>query len=295
MRARDKLALGSQNCLDMTHFSKTWWGKRFIEALEDFTDSARLGRGRSYARNGKIKEYKIANGKITAKVRGSVNPYFGVYKEPLYNTTIEITQIAPQDWSKAISYLGSKASLISKLLMNEVPDNIEEAFAHLKLHLLPHSRKDFKTNCSCPDWENPCKHIAGVYYLVAAELDQDPFLLFELRGISRSKLQQELAKSPLGKALSSALEAEEISIEPVDSYYTQPQKMPLTAPCSPKEFWLGDKRLPQNVEAASNASIPALVVKKGGDFPPFWQKDVSFLEVMEELYQRVRARNKEVI
>lgn len=280
---------------NMSQFSRTWWGKRFIEALEDFTDSARLGRGRSYARNGKIKEHQINGGKITAKVRGSVNPYFGVYKEPLYKTTIEIAAIAPGDWSKVISRLGSKASLISKLLMNEVPDNIEETFAELKLHLLPNSHADFETKCSCPDWENPCKHIAGVYYLVASELDQDPFLLFELRGISRTKLQEELARSPLGKALSSALNSEEITPVSVDSYYTQPKKIVPTAPSSPRDFWLGEKRLPQEIEAVSNVSIPALIVKKGGDFPPFWHKDLSFLEVMEELYQRVRTKNKELL
>ncbi len=280
---------------NMSQFSRTWWGKRFIEALEDFTDSARLGRGRSYARNGKIKEHQINGGKITAKVRGSVNPYFGVYKEPLYKTTIEIAAIPPGDWSKVISRLGSKASLISKLLMNEVPDNIEETFAELKLHLLPNSHADFETKCSCPDWENPCKHIAGVYYLVASELDQDPFLLFELRGISRTKLQEELARSPLGKALSSALDSEEIAPVPVDSYYTQPKKVAAIAPGSPRDFWLGEKRLPQEIETVSNVNIPALIVKKGGDFPPFWHKDLSFLEVMEELYQRVRTKNKELL
>ena len=280
---------------NMSQFSRTWWGKRFIEALEDFTDSARLGRGRSYARNGKIKEHQINGGKITAKVRGSINAYFGVYKEPLYKTTIEITAIAPGDWSKVIAHLGSKASLISKLLMNEVPDNIEETFAELNLHLLPNSHADFETKCSCPDWENPCKHIAGVYYLVASELDQDPFLLFELRGISRTKLQEELARSPLGKALSSALNSEEITPVSVDSYYTQPKKIVPTASSSPREFWLGEKRLPQEIEAVSNVSIPALIVKKGGDFPPFWHKDLSFLEVMEELYQRVRTKNKELL
>lgn len=273
----------------MAKFSKTWWGQRFIEALENFTDSARLSRGRSYARNGKIKEHKITSGKITAKVRGSINPYFGVTKEPLYQTTIEITPITEKDWSKAIAYLGSKASLISKLLMNEVPDNIEDVFSGLNLHLLPHDRKDFKTNCSCPDWENPCKHIAGVYYLVASELDQDPFLLFELRGITRAKLQQELAKSPLGKVLSSALDNQEIAPDPADSYYTNPKKIEHPAPLSPKDFWLGEKRLPQMIETSSSANIPAIVIKKGGDFPPFWTKDTSFIEVMEEIYQRVKT------
>ncbi|NEO55519.1 MAG: hypothetical protein F6K54_22065 [Okeania sp. SIO3B5] len=278
----------------MTNFSKTWWGKRFIEALENFTDPNRLGRGRSYARNGKIKEYKINNGKINAKVRGSVNPYFGVYKEPLYNTTIEIKPIKETDWSKAIAYLGSKASFVSKLLLGEMPDNIESAFADLNLHLLPHSREDFETNCSCPDWQNPCKHIAGVYYLVAAQLDEDPFLLFELRGISREKLQQELAKSPLGQALFSSLESEDFVPKLVDSYYTKPDKVAVEKICSAKDFWLSQKRLPQAQEGVESPTLPAIVVKKGGDFPPFWQKESSFLAVMEELYERVRTRNKGV-
>jgi uncharacterized Zn finger protein len=275
----------------MAQFSRTWWGQKFIAALEEFSDSARLGRGRSYARNGKIKEHQITNGKITAKVRGSINPYFGVHKEPLYKVNIEIKQISSTDWSKITSYLGSKASLISKLLLGEVPDNIETAFGELKLHLLPHNRQDFKTDCSCPDWENPCKHIAGVYYLVAAELDRDPFLLFELRGITRSQLQQELAKTPLGKALSSTLDEADIPILATPSYHTQLQRLTRSLPPTPKDFWQGEKRLPQTVAKSEIATIPAVVVKKGGDFPPFWMQDNSFVEVMEELYDRVRKKH----
>jgi uncharacterized Zn finger protein len=279
----------------MSKFSRTWWGKRFIAALEAFTDSARLGRGRSYASGGKIKEYHITQGKITAKVRGSINAYFGVYKEPLYNTTIEIKPISASDWSKAIAHIASKASFVSKLLMNEIPDKIEEAFAELNLDLLPHSHQDFQTSCSCPDYSNPCKHIAGVYYLVASQLDSNPFLLFELRGLSREKLASELAKSPLGQVLSSAMDTEDSPIEAVVSYYTQPEKVSVSASVSLKEFWLGTKRLPQTIEVVSPTSVPAILIKKAGDFPPFWQKDISFIEVMEELYQRVRTKNKGVM
>jgi uncharacterized Zn finger protein len=274
----------------MAQFSKTWWGKRFIDALESFTDSARLGRGRSYARNGKIKSYEIKDGVITAKVRGSVNPYFGVYKEPTYNTKIEIKAISRQDWSKAIAYLGSKASLIAKLLMNEVPDNIDEAFSTLNLQLLPRDHRDFKTTCSCPDSSNPCKHIAGVYYLVASELDRDPFLLFELRGISRTTLQQELAKSPLGKLLSASFDESEFVAQAVPSYFTQPKTGATPAVGELKDFWLGEKRVPQSLEPITPAIVPALLVKKGGDFPAFWTQDSSFLSIMEEFYERVRAK-----
>jgi uncharacterized Zn finger protein len=279
----------------MAQFSRTWWGKRFIEALEEFTDPARLGRGRSYASGGKILKFQIENGQITARVKGSINPYFGVYKEPTYDTSIEIKSITADKWSKAIKHISSKASFVAKLLMNEVPDNIESGFADLGLHLLPHSRQDFKTDCSCPDYANPCKHIAGVYYLVAAELDRDPFILFELRGLSKDKLQAELVKSPLGKALSSELTAKEIPLEPSESYYTKVEKVPMTEKLSPREFWMGTKRLPQTIELAPQASLPAILIKKQGDFPAFWKKDSSFIKVMEELYERVRTKNREVM
>ena len=118
--------------------------------------------------------------------------------------------------------------------------------------------------------------------------------MFELRGISREKLQQELAKSPLGKALFSSLETEEILPELVDSYYTKPEKVAVEKICSAKDFWFSQKRLPQVEEGFGSTSLPAIVVKKGGDFPPFWQKESSFLAVMEELYERVRTRNKGV-
>ncbi len=280
----------------MAQFSRTWWGQRFIEALEQFTDPGRLGRGRSYASNGRILDYKIANGTVTAKVRGSINPYFGVYKEPIYKTSITIKAISAADWTKVIRQIASRADLVTKLLMNEMPDTIEDAFSPLGLHLLPHSERDFVTDCSCPDWSNPCKHIAGVYYLLASALDRDPFVMFELRGLSRDDLHAELARSPLGQILVSALQSTEVPMEPVesDSYYTRPTKEAAAKVASHKEFWTGPQRLPAPPAPASQASVPALLIKKQGDYPPFWHKDTSFISVMEELYERVRTKNRQM-
>jgi len=169
----------------VSQFSRSWWGQKFITAIENLTDSGRLSRGRSYARGRKVKGFDINGNLVTAQVRGSINPYFGVHKEPLYHITIEFQPLSAAKCSAAVAEMASKASVISRLLLNEIPDDIEKTFQSLNLNLLPSSQKDFQTSCSCPDWSNPCKHIAGVYYLVAAELDQDPFLLLELRGLSR--------------------------------------------------------------------------------------------------------------
>ncbi len=64
---------------------------------------------------------------------------------------------------------------------------------------------------------------------------------------------------------------------------------------SVREFWLGTKRLPQTIEVGSQSGVSAILVKKQGDFPAFWRKDNSFIETMEELYQRVKTKNQNIM
>lgn len=276
----------------MSQFSRSWWGQRFIAAMENLTDSGRLSRGRAYARGNKVKSFTIEDGRVFAQVRGSVNPYFGVYKEPLYMITLEFQPISAAQWSTAIARIASKASLISRLMLKEMPDTIEEVFKPLNLNLLPASGKDFKATCSCPDWGNPCKHIAGVYYLVAAELDQNPFLLFQLRGLSQDNLMRELAKSPLGQALSAELQLQNQAPQPVESYYAPLQTISADCCGNLRDFWQSPKRLPETLEPLPQVPVSGIAIKTQGDFPAFWTRDNSFIAAMESLYQQVKAKGQ---
>ena len=272
---------------------RTWWGQRFIEALARFTDESRLARGRSYANSNRIKSWKLKDGVMSAKIRGNKNPYFGVYTEPTYESAISLSPINDQDWDLLIRQLGSRAAYVSRLLLNEMPDNIETPFASLDLHLLPHNAKDFKTRCSCPDFENPCKHIAGLSYFLSSQLDQDPFLLFELRGLSQIKLLKKLKQTPLGKALVQVREKEQqSSFAPVESYYTRPLALNRPESCDYKAFWESPKRLPEDIAPSASMAIPALLVKKGGDFPDFWKQALAFPIAMEEVYEAIRKKGK---
>ncbi|MEM7648583.1 MAG: SWIM zinc finger family protein [Cyanobacteria bacterium P01_A01_bin.70] len=275
----------------MAKMSRTWWGQKFIEAIEQLTDAGRLSRGRAYSKPNRLLHFDIKDGTVVAQIRGNVNPYFGVHKEPRYNTVIDFEPISKAKWAAVIALMGSKASLISRLLLNEIPDNIEDSFATLGLHLLPASEHDFHTQCSCPDWSNPCKHIAGLYYRIATELDSDPFLLFELRGLPRADLQAQLAQTPLGQALAAELSAEQQPPRPSDRYFTAPQTHPV-GDLSLKDFWQGEKRLPTTMEVATPSPVSAVLVKKQGDFPEFWQRDNSFIETMEGLYGYVKTKNQ---
>ena len=279
----------------MAQKTKTWWGKTFVAALEGFCDSGRLSRGRSYSGPNRLKTFEINEGQAIATVRGNKNPYFGVYTEPTYHTTVNLQPISAKNWSKVIQAMGSKASFISKLMLNEIPDNIEDCFQPLGLSFLPQSNKDCDWSCSCPDWGNPCKHVAGVFYRIAAELDQDPFLLFELRGLSRQALKTELARSPLGQALIAELGEEHGAFpEAVEHYYTQPDIQSIPANLSYQDFWQGET-LQELLPRSQKSTVPALLIKKQGDYPAFWPKDASFIAVMEEFYQRLKDKNKNLL
>src|SRR3990172_5032151 len=164
----------------------TWWSKRWVKVLESFGWSNRLERGRRYARSGQVIDFKLASGMVTARVQGSMSK--------LYSVKIEMKPLADEAWNKVLEEMSRKAIFSAKLLAGEMPQNIEEAFDATGMSLFPESSKDIKTDCSCPDSANPCKHIAAVYYILAEEFDRDPFMLFKLRGSTKDDITASLRK-----------------------------------------------------------------------------------------------------
>jgi len=274
----------------MSRSTRTWWGQRFLQALENCTDEGRLRRGRSYNSAHRLLAFKIAAENITATIRGNANPYFGVDEEPHYEIEINLQTLSSKDWQHVIERLAVNAGWLSRLLLNEMPESIEEAFTQSNHSLLPSSEEDLLASCSCPDWANPCKHIAGAYYHVASLLDNDPLLLFQLRGLSKEKLRKQLVKTPLGQALASQLAPEkDLVLEPEPCRYHPTPRVLLDKTVTHYSFWAGGK-FPEQIADEQVAGVPALTIKKQGDYPPFWKGDKSFIEVMEAFYERVRRQ-----
>jgi uncharacterized Zn finger protein len=256
-------------------FGATWWAQRWIQVLESFNIGARLGRGRSYARGGQVLSIDIDKGTVQARVQGS--------RPKPYDITIKVKALSAADWKKLARALSQQALFAAKLLASEMPQDIERVFESAKLSLFPEKLGDLTTNCSCPDWSNPCKHIAAVYYLLGEEFDRDPFLLFKLRGLSREEL---LALLGEGKATRGAKPAigKGPATEPVEP--ALPAE-PLVA--DPAQFWasadlpddlIGEVRIPP---------VHAALPKRLGSFP-FWRGAEPFLEALEPIYQRASQR-----
>jgi uncharacterized Zn finger protein len=157
-------------------FGATWWAERWILALERLGGDygARLHRGRIYARQGRVHDLTVVDGVVRARVTGSRS-------EP-YEVTIRLAPLAEPIWARATRAMAKKAVFAARLLAGEMPRQIDEPFRAAGGSLFPERQPDLVTACSCPDWANPCKHVAAVHYVLGEFLDRDPFLLFELRG-----------------------------------------------------------------------------------------------------------------
>lgn len=273
--------------------SKTWWGRRFLEVVESFTEAGRLARGRQYLGSHRVSHWEVRGNRVEATIRGKINPYYGIHEVPVYDTWLKFTPIPHKAWDEALSLIGSRAGYISRLLFNEMPDEIERPLGELGVSLLPSGPSDVASGCSCPDYENPCKHVAALYLLLAGRLDQDPFLLFELRGLSRAELIQRLRATPLGTALAAALDEAPPPPQAADSFFTRPIEQPLPDRLTPRQFWRGQRKLPAGVEPTPPAAVSGILIRKGGDFPAFWDKDESFVEVMDAFYEHVRKKSKD--
>ena len=276
----------------MTMMVRTWWGEKFLRVLERCMDSGRLRRGRSYSGPGRLLEFEIDGHTARAKVRGNVNPYFGVYREPRYQVSVSLKQFTSTDWDRIAGQISHHAAILSQLLMNEMPTNIEGFFASRRLQLLPEKGSDLISRCSCPDYASPCKHVAGVYYKIASLLDRDPLLLFQLRGMQFARLREKLATSPLGQALLDQLGEDTMEMQYDAHRYSAPTCIPMDK-TDLKSFWHGAPPLPEVNVIPEGPVTPAILVKKGGDFPGFWHHGNSFIEMMEPIYLRIVNRNRQ--
>src|SRR5688500_3340359 len=124
-------------------FGTSWWAKRWIRVLEGFDIGARLGRGRSYARNGQVLDVAITEGKVRAKVQGS--------RPKHYDVTIRVKTLPAADWGRVARALSEQTLFAAKLLAGEMPDDVEKVFADAGVSLFPERLDDLETDCSCPD------------------------------------------------------------------------------------------------------------------------------------------------
>lgn len=256
---------------------RQWWALQWLDLLEKYRFKKRLERGRNYAREGNILRIDFEGAKVTADVQGTAD-------EP-YHLWIKLDRFRDEDWNYVIQSLAEKAIFSAQLLAGEMPENIEEVFIANGLSLFPFSLSDVHSRCNCPDPKNPCKHIAAVYYELADRFSEDPFILFQLRGRTRSQILEQIRAIRQQNAAGTR--------EPLEAEETVPPTPPEETPEESSQwdletFWEYDQPL-DSALLAMNSETDQTVLEVLGSFPLPGTEAQAVQQYLEQVQKQVHS------
>ncbi|HEY9599082.1 MAG TPA: SWIM zinc finger family protein [Cyanophyceae cyanobacterium] len=162
----------------------SWWVQQWNDLLNSYRFKKRLERARKYAKEGNVLSIEFTGPKVLAKVQGTA-------PEP-YEVSLSIDPFTKEDWNYIVATMAQEAIYSARLLAGEMPHDIEKVFTANGLSLFPFTLSDIRSRCSCPDPQNPCKHIGAVYYQLGDRFSEDPFVLFQLRGRTKEQILDDL-------------------------------------------------------------------------------------------------------
>ena len=250
-------------------FGQSWWARRWIQVLESFRIDSRLQRGRLYARKGQVASIEVQKGLVEALVQGS--------RPTPYQVIVKVRPLQESKWKQIAEQLSTQAIFAAKLLAGEMPQDIERVFSDAGLSLFPESLDEISTSCSCPDWSNPCKHVAAVYYLLGEAFDRDPFLIFRLRGMDREEFAAILGES---RAEQTAVE------EPIAPSPPEPLAI------NPDEFWHPKNSIPDMFDDVTLPEALAALPRRLGNLQ-FWRGELPLLKALEPSYESGSRRGEQ--
>lgn len=213
-----------------------WWVQRWLELLDSYRFKKRLERARIYAKAGHVLRIDFVGAQAIALVQGSE-------AEP-YRVSLTLEPFTDEAWGYVIETLGEKAIFSAQLLAGEMPERIEQVFTQNGLNLFPFTLGDVKSKCSCPDKANPCKHIGAVYYQLGDRFNEDPFVIFQLRGRTKGQILEALQHQRLQHTghQSPSIQQPTRSPEPNLPPSTRRRKRAI-APADVQQFWQYDHPL----------------------------------------------------
>ena len=265
----------------------TWWSQRFIAVLETFGIGSRLQRGKRYARTGQVLSMEVAAGQVRASVQGS--------RAKPYRVFIETSVLSGPQWEVIEGVMAASAVFSARLLADEMPEEIEEAFADSSTSLFPASADELDSACSCPDWENPCKHIAAVFYLLAEAFDEDPFLIFAWRGRGKEELLGGLRARRRGSASANGPESPDSSEATASTDGGQfgwplldPERIDLSQTADPRLLWGADVDL-TTIEIRPRLAVAPDLVLRQLDPSALGVDGTRITDALRPLYQAITS------
>ncbi|MBX2998344.1 MAG: hypothetical protein KF893_07500 [Caldilineaceae bacterium] len=259
------------------------WSERWLDLLSQLGYEPHLRRGRSYARRGQVKALEVQVGRVTAQIEDR--------DTGLCEIEILMNRLTDPQWQGVFDALNRQAIYVAQLLAGDMPTNIDELFQQAGVNLMPGGRYDMEIRCNqCQDIGQPCKHAAAVLYLLGQMLDDDPWLLFRLRGRDRQQVLQALRQRRSEKDDSGAV----LPAQPINEPHPlgslgRPGETGVPLAAQLENFWGSPKRLSQLHHHIAPPPIKLALLRRLGH-PPFPVESIETYDRLAQIYHKVTEK-----
>lgn len=167
----------------------TWWGKAWLRAVEEAAFTERdVTVGRRLARSGRVGQIAVEAGGFFAAVEDG---------EDVWTVSGELVAFGEEDRRAFVETVGAEAGRIAALVAGELPHALVEHAEEAGIELLPYGG-EIDVTCTCDTWLDPCPHALAVLLQLTWLIDDDPFVLLSLRGLTRDELLSRLHERESG-------------------------------------------------------------------------------------------------
>ena len=165
----------------MAQLAQSAWGQAWLARLRQSDPTNRLSRGMELARQGAVTGLQVREGLVQAQVQQQAAPALSVQ--------LTLKPFTPTQTNSLLQAIARQPAWLDQLLNNRLPSGIDQVLRQAEVQLFPLSWQDLNLRCSCADTNVPCLHQAALLHQLAADIDDQPMLLFHLRGVN---LEQQL-------------------------------------------------------------------------------------------------------
>ncbi len=159
-------------------------GGRLLDALvEGVAETLVREAFNDYAVRGQVRTLELDAGRLVAAVQGR--------RPRAYAAELGLRRLDHAAWQRVVSDLVDDPAFATQLLARELPSGLDAVFERAGGVFTPRPG-EFELHCSCNEEGRPCKHLLCVGMHAAEMLEQDPFVLFALRGMPVEELLEAL-------------------------------------------------------------------------------------------------------
>lgn len=170
-------------------YGKTVWGQQWLNALKRIDTKGQVAKGKRFANKGWVQALSLDGTTVSARVKETEFDTWQNYITP--------SRFSEQERQQILETITGDPVIVAAVADGRLPEELYDRLVQTDIKLFPGRWEALGASCNCRERVIPCKHLTAVFYRMAREIDENPLLIFSMRGMDLPKELEEFGNTLL--------------------------------------------------------------------------------------------------